>query len=541
MPAKKIKYTDRSTGGEFSRSDNNEIKAAVDNHADLLGELNLEGSELIEWNPDFKTIEITTGTGSVLQVGQEFYFLIYNNTGIPITNGQVLKPIGGFPVGAFVIPTVLLAKADSHVTCEGTLFFATSNIEDGQLGMATRLGRVNDINTDGLTPGADLFLSPTIAGGYTTTKPVFPDYALSLGGVLYPHETEGQIAVSFQRRVADTILQAWDGSIREHFDFTVASTETIITGSLERAGGGDLTLMFSDGFSILTTNPIATIVLIPGTETSPVTNYIYVLKSNKILTVSTSGWPTDEHAKVANVLLSSASITQTDGALINRNWNDHIKLVGDNGHLLHITEKLRKYPAQWESGTLLSSTVDTVPIPDDVFVAVTAGVISQLHSQAFNALDLETGDHLHVINHNTTPYLQISNLNVLLADANGVSLNNTSFSFVIWGVANKGGQPSQLMLNLPEGSYAFINPTAALEDSDNKSVYLIPNEFTGVGFLIARLVCTYKNDEWTIENEIDLRGTFPNTVAGASGAGIPEAPKDGNIYGRQDGTWVIIP
>lgn len=541
MPGSLLRYTDKSTGGEFSRSDNEEIKKVINENAYKIGNMNLVGSTVITWNDDFKTINIPTGTGSELQVGQEFYFLVYNNTGEDIINGQVLKPTGAIVVGDFVIPTPILAKADSHVTCNGTLFFATSNIPYQGLGMATRLGRLNDVNTNGMTPGASLWLSPTVAGGYTETRPSFPDYALSLGGVLKPDLTEGQIAVSFQRRVEDTILQAWDGSIREHFDFLITSADSVITGSLERAGGGNLTLMFSDGFTILETNPAATIELTAGTNISPVSNYVYILKSDKILTISASGWPTEEHTKIANVLLLTAGTTETDGALINRNWNDHVKLVGDNGHLLHITEKLRRYPAQWESGTLLSSTVNTGSTPDDVFVDVSAGVVSQLHPQAFTSFDLGAGDHLHVINHNTTPYLQVDNLNVLLADANGDSLNNRSFSFVIWGVTNKGGQPSQLMLNLPEGSYAHAFPITALEDADNYSVYLIPNEFVGVGFLIARLVMTYKNDEWTVENEIDLRGTFPNTVAGASGAGIPEAPKDGNTYGRKDGTWEIIP
>lgn len=540
MPGSKINYTDRSTGGEFSRSDSLEIRKAVNENADKLGELDLVGSQLIDWNDDFKTINVSTGTGSTLQVGQEFYFLIYNNTGIPIENGQVLKPVGGVLVGDFVIPAVILAQADNHATCEGTLFFATSNIANGSLGMATRLGRAHDLDTDGLALGADIFLSPTIAGAFTTTRPSFPDYVLGLGGVLKAHESEGQIAVSFQKRVDDTVLQAWDGSIREHFNFLVSSAIDIVTGSLERDGGGNLTLMFSDGFTTLETTPADTIELTPGTDLVPVENYIYILKSDKVLTLSTSGWPEVEHAKVANVLLFSASLTEEEGALINRNWNDHVKVIGDNGHILHITEKLRSYPSQWESGTLLTSTVVTGSTPDDVFVAVTAGVVFQLHRQSFAALNLATGDHLHVVNHNTTPYLATTNLNTLLADSNGVDLNNTSFSFVIWGVTNKGGEPNQLMLNLPEGSYAFINPSAALEDSNNFANYTIPKEFTGVGFLIARLVCTYKNDIWTVENEIDLRGTFPNAVAGASGAGIPEAPKDGNIYGRQDGTWVII-
>lgn len=494
----------------------NEIKTVVNANALKLGNIDLAGSTAIVWNPDFFTLDIPTGTGSTLQVGQEFYFLIHNDLGFQINNGQILKPVGAFVVGDNVIPTVILAKADNHETCDGTLFWATSDIADGTLGMATRLGRVNDINTDGLTPGVDIFLSATVAGGFTTTRPSFPNYVLSVGGVLKADPTGGQVAASFQKRVEDTLLNAWDGSIRENFDFLVTSNGTVITGAIEKTGGGDITLLFSDGFTTFDTTPPATIVLTPGTDTVPVMNFIYILMSDKILTVSTVEWPTPEHIKVADILLYSASLTQTDGALSNRNWNDHIKLTGDNGHLLHIADRLRQLPASWDSGVALSTTLVGASTPDDLFVSVAPGIVYQLHRQTFTALDLQTGDVLYVRNHNTTPFFKTSNLNTQILDTNGVTLNNTSFSFVIWGVVTKEGEVNHLILNLPTGSYAFVNPTAALEDSNNYANYTIPSKFKGTGFLIARLVLTFKNDVWTVENNVDLRGSFPNNTVGVN-------------------------
>lgn len=551
MAAEKITYTDKEQGQsnpapsvqKLEFGDANEIKSAVNSNADLLGGLNLAGSTAVTWNEDFKTINIPTGTGSTLQVGQEFYFLIHNDTGIQINNGQILKPVNVFTVGTEAIITIILAKADNHETCSGTLFVATSDIAIGAVGMGTRLGRAGGLNTLGCTPGADLWVSATVAGGFTEIRPSFPNYSISVGGVLVIDETNGQVAVSFQRRVEDTILDAWDGSMRENFDFLVASDGATITGSLTKSSGGDLTLMFSDGFTILDTTPGRETTLTPGTDTVPVLNYIYILKSDKILTVSTIGWPVLEHAKIAQVHLYSAALTQTDGALINHNWNDHVKSEDDNGHLVHITERLRQYPAQWNSGVQLTSTLIGASTPDDLFISVTDGDVYQLHKHDFDALDTQAGDFAYVHNHFTTKYLKVTNLNVLILDSEGVTLNNRSFSFVVWGVVNKSGEQNHLMVNIPSGSYAFNSPSNALEDSNNFAVYTIPNEFTGTGFLISRLVLTYKNDVWTVENEIDLRGTFPNTTAGAGGSaiGIPDAPVDGNTYGRKDGGWVILP
>lgn len=510
-----LKYTDKSVGGDFSRSDAAEVRTKINELIARIGTLDLTGAEVIDWNDDFKTLNIVTGTGSTLQVGQEFYFLIYNNLASPITNGQIVKPTGGIMVGDNVIPTVILAQADNHETCDGTLFWATSDIAVGELGMATRLGRVNDVNTEGMTPGASIYLSPTVAGGFTTTRPEFPDYVLSIGGVLFPHATLGQVGVSFTRRVEDTILDAWDGSIRETFDFLISSDGATITGSLERSGGGDVTLIFSDGLTTLDTTPAATIALTPGTDTVPIVNYVYILKSTKALTISTSGWPTPEHIKIADVVLASASHTQTDGAFANRNWNDHIKTTGDNGHLLHIAERLRQLPSAWESGAELSVTIDTGPTPDDVFIDITEGLVYQLHIQTFDAFDLETGSHAHIRNHATTPYLKISNLNVILNDSLGVSLNNTSFSLVFWGVITKTGEEDHVLINLPSGSYAYVSPDDAETDAFNYADYTIPKKFNGKAFLIARGIFTYKNDDWTIENIIDLRGRFPNNTVGS--------------------------
>lgn len=482
------------------------------------GTFQFDSSEIISWDDDFKTISIPTGTGSTLQVGQEFYFLVYNNTGSTITNGSVIKPTGGFLVGSEVIPTVILAKADHYSTCEGTMFIATSDIANGAVGMGTKIGRASGIDLSGFNLGDDLFLSATTAGAKTNVQPEFPNYIISLGGVL-DNSVSGVMAVSFTTDVEGTVNSAWDGSIREGFDFTVSSNGTVITGSLEQKGTGDLTMMFSDGMATLDCTPQATITLTAGTDTNPQINYVYIPNSTKVLTSSTSGWGTGESIKVANVSLRSASATQTDDALVNRNWNDHVKSTDNNGHLLHITERLRHSPAIHETGTEATLTIVGASTPDDVYVSVTGGKIYQLHIQDFPAIDMNAGGHAHIVNDFTTPYESITNLNSETFDALGNDLNNTSFSFVLWGVNNKTGETNHLMINKPIGSYAYASPQDAIEDSNNYSVYIIPPEFRGAGFLIARFTFTYKNDVWTIEATEDLRGRYPNVSAGGGSTG----------------------
>jgi len=138
-----------------------------------IGGIGFENGQEITWNEDFDTINIPSGTGSTLQVGQEFYFKIHNDTGSLITNGQILKPISGIVVGSEVFPTVQLAMSDVHENCSGTLFVATSDIADGSEGMATRIGRAT-VDLSAFGGGDDLFLSSTVAGAVTNVRPTFP-------------------------------------------------------------------------------------------------------------------------------------------------------------------------------------------------------------------------------------------------------------------------------------------------------------------------------------------------------------------------------
>ena len=179
--------------------------------------------------------------------------------------------------------------------------------------------------------------------------------------------------------------ETFNGSFNESFDFRVSSDGVTITGSLEQSGGGDLVMHFSDGFTTLDCTPAATISLTAGTDTNPQVNYVYVLQSTKVLTVSTSSFPNTEHIKVARVLVQSATGVQTNDALRNQNWNDHIKGTNDMGHVLHIAERLRQEPSKWFSGVDASVTIVGASSPDDVYIDTTAGIVYQMHQDICRA------------------------------------------------------------------------------------------------------------------------------------------------------------
>ena len=50
----------------------------------------------LTWNTDDFTINVDTGLGPILQVGQELYTVFYNNSGAQIDNSKAVYPIGSF-------------------------------------------------------------------------------------------------------------------------------------------------------------------------------------------------------------------------------------------------------------------------------------------------------------------------------------------------------------------------------------------------------------------------------------------------------------
>ncbi|GAG00779.1 unnamed protein product, partial [marine sediment metagenome] len=257
------------------------------------------------------------------------------------------------------------------------------------------------------------------------------------------------------------IQNFWNGTFREDFYFSVDSdiSSGEIWGSLVPADGhDDMTMMFSDGFTMFEVDSDPSsyghlIQLITGTDSVPVTNYVFITKVDKILEVSDLNWPDEEHIKVAQLVLRSADTTAVEGAFRNQNWNDHIESTIDfQGHLSHITERIRQEYAKWESGC--EATVDDSGT--DVFVNVTEGIVYQLHKQIFPPLSMPVDD-IHVVNERSLgdgghgEYWTINNLNELTHDADGTDLEDKSFNVVVWGVMNRTGEQSHIMLNLPRG------------------------------------------------------------------------------------------
>jgi len=319
----------------------------------------------------------------------------------------------------------------------------------------------------------------------------------------------------------------YNGTFKETFDALVTSDGATITMSLEQSGTGDLTMQFSDGETTLDCTPACTITLTAGTDASPQANYIYIPQSTKVLTKSTSQWPSTEHIKIAYFFVPSAAYVQSDGCYVNQNWNDHLTGTNNQGHLTHITERLRYDGANYFSGIDPNGTDQAAAssyFDDDAGAAAywksTSGVIYQMHNHAMIAIDTSSGDDIHVVNWNGDAYHDITDLFDIVADSTGGSLSNKYFNVFFFAVGNKTGEYTPLMAQLPNGSYS--TQTSAENDVDGYDVLSMPRQFaidSSTGVPICRMTLRWTGGLGTLTHisTKDLRGQ--NLTGGGSGAG----------------------
>lgn len=146
----------------------------------------------LSWDDGNGTAQLGMKGGNVtLQLGEELLARVYNDSGVALTDGQIVY-ISGAQGNRIAVK---LAKADSETTSAGTLGMVTEPIAIGAEGFITVVGTVNKLDTTGLTAGALVYLSATTAGAYTTTPPTAPNHRVMLGYVERVHNIVGSIYI----------------------------------------------------------------------------------------------------------------------------------------------------------------------------------------------------------------------------------------------------------------------------------------------------------------------------------------------------------
>jgi len=150
----------------------------------------LEG--LVYWDDNANTLAIMTDVdGVVLQVGQETFVKVRNDTGALIENGSVVYITGATG------NRVTIAKAQANDAAKTIILgVVTEDIAHNADGYVTTAGLVRDLDTNSFTEGDTLYLSETTAGGLRNTQPAAPNFSVRVGYVTRKSPAVGVVLVA---------------------------------------------------------------------------------------------------------------------------------------------------------------------------------------------------------------------------------------------------------------------------------------------------------------------------------------------------------
>jgi hypothetical protein len=183
LPAAQVNSDWNATSGVAEILNKPTIPAAVTNTSDLIN----DGADGV--NPFITALDIPT-TGQASTIVRE----VKNMTGSTLTKGSVVY-ISGANGNKILVSK---AQASSESLSSRTFGLLQSNILNNGVGYCVVIGDISGLNTSSFTEGAQLYLSPTTAGTYTTTKPSAPDHLVYIGKITRSHPTQGQIEVQIQ-------------------------------------------------------------------------------------------------------------------------------------------------------------------------------------------------------------------------------------------------------------------------------------------------------------------------------------------------------
>jgi hypothetical protein len=139
------------------------------------------GQGTMYWDQDEETVAIILN-GSTTKVGEDIFFQVKNQSGSTIPKGTAVRFDGVIGASGRVKIVPFIANGSNpSIYFLGVTYESIANGADGK---ALFNGKIRGVNTTAFAVGDILYASPTVAGGFTTTKPVAPNNIISVAAVL---------------------------------------------------------------------------------------------------------------------------------------------------------------------------------------------------------------------------------------------------------------------------------------------------------------------------------------------------------------------
>ena len=268
----------------------------------------------VSWNAGEKTLDLVTGAnGTTIQLGQEVVLYCRNKTATDLVDGQVVKIVGA----TANTPNIELAIASTTDEAHKTFGVVTQTIpaNNGE-GFITLMGKVRDLSLrtqDGFVEGELVYLSPTVAGALTPTKPLIE---VEIGRVLRTGTNNGTLGVSINNEASVYELQQ---SVPHNTDSVIICNQ----GDNIQDKYDEAALLTPNG-NPLDTNNQASLIVMGGTYSDlDISNindvtYISIIGIGKVdLVVFGGGQSQSHYGDFKNFQCESFSLHQSMGTIEN--------------------------------------------------------------------------------------------------------------------------------------------------------------------------------------------------------------------------------
>lgn len=223
----------------------------------------------LTWNDTDGTLEFSLKGGNVtVPIGEREVLQVRNGTGSAMGIGQAVYITGS--TGNHL--NVQLSLASGEPTSSKTLAVVSEPINPNNTGFATTSGLIKNFNTSALTEGAAIWLSPTVPGGLTTTKPSAPDHLVLMGWCVRQHASVGVIYVHIQNGYEiDELHNVQITNPVADQSILLYDSGTSLWQNKQLAAGSGITI--SETSSALTINSAATLAQLADVQLSGVQNF----------------------------------------------------------------------------------------------------------------------------------------------------------------------------------------------------------------------------------------------------------------------------
>ncbi|MCS6281443.1 MAG: DUF2190 family protein [Dolichospermum sp.] len=154
-------------------------------------------------NSSYLAIQATTGN---LPTNTTYWQLLASSTANKLSTTARNATGSTIPAGSVVyfsgasgnLPLLALSQANSEMSSTKTIGITAVSISNNSTGEVVVFGLADKLDTSSFAAGSALWLSPTVAGGMTVTKPSAPNHMVFIGFCTRSHPTDGTIEIKVQ-------------------------------------------------------------------------------------------------------------------------------------------------------------------------------------------------------------------------------------------------------------------------------------------------------------------------------------------------------